>query len=100
MTHYIGTLYFLGRYRPLSVEGDSQHEVMEKLAQHARQAPPEAQDRLMALWLQLNPQYTRQSVEHGYYGASIMETDRHPLDTELWQRVWDSMPPCPGLIYN
>lgn len=100
MTHYIGTLYFLGRYRPLSVEGDTQHEVMEQLAARARQAPSEVQDRLMTLWVNLNARYTHQSVEHGYYGASIIETDRHPLDTELWQRVWNSMPPCPGLIYN
>ena len=100
MTNYIGTLYFLGKYRPLSVEGPTREAVMEQLAVRARQAPPEAQDRLMTLWLSLNARYTTQSVEHGYFGASIMETDRHPLDSELWERVWHSMPPCPGLIYD
>ena len=100
MSNFIGTLYFLGKYRPLSVEGPTREAVMEKLAVRARQAPPEAQDRLMTLWLSLNARYSHQSVEHGSYGASIMETDRHPLDSELWERVWHSMPPCPGLIYD
>ena len=100
MTHYIGTLYFLGRYRPLSVEGDTREAVLEKLAVRARQAPPEVQDRLMTLWLSLDARSSSQSVEHGCYGASILEPDRHPLDSELWERVWLSMPPCPGLIYN
>jgi hypothetical protein len=100
MTHYIGTIYFLGKYRPLSVEGDNLEEIMIDLAIRANQAPPEAQERVMALWQSLDPRASAQSVEHGFYGASWLETDRRPLDTELWQRVWDSMPPCPGLIYN
>ena len=100
MSNFIGTLYFLGKYRPLSVEGPTREAVMEQLAVRARQAPPEAQDRLMALWLSLDAHCSRQSVEHGFYGASILETERRPLDSELWERVWHSMPPCPGLIYD
>jgi hypothetical protein len=100
MTHYIGTIYFLGKYRPLSVEGDNLEEIMIDLAIRANQAPPEAQERVMSLWASLDTRATSQSVEHGYYGASWLETDRHPLDSELWERVWQSMPPCPGLIYN
>lgn len=100
MTHYIGTIYFLGKYRPLSVEGDNLEEIMIDLAIRANHAPPEAQERVMALWASLDPRASRQSVEHGSYGASWLETDRHPLDSELWERVWQSMPPCPGLIYN
>ena len=36
MTHYIGTIYFLGKYRPLSVEGDNLEEVMIELSARAR----------------------------------------------------------------
>jgi len=100
MTHYIGTIYFLGKYRPLSVEGDNLEEIMIDLGIRANHAPPEVQERVMSLWASLDPRAGAQSVEHGSYGASWLQTDRHPLDTELWQRVWDSMPPCPGLIYN
>ena len=100
MSHYIGTIYFLGKYRPLSVEGDNLEEVMIELSTRAREAPREAQERIKDLWLSLDPRYTSQSVEHGSCGVSWVETDRHPLDTELWRRIWDSMPPCPNLIYN
>ena len=100
MTHYIGTIYFLGKYRPLSVEGDTLEEIFERLEQRAQEAPPEARERLHALRMAYDPTAKSQSVEHGFYGASWLETDRHPLDSELWERVWQSMPPCPGLIYN
>lgn len=100
MTHYIGTIYFLGKYRPLSVGGESLEEVMMELSLRAREASQEVQERIKDLWLHSDPRYTRQSVQRGSCGASWMETDRHPLDTELWQRVWDSMPPCPNLIYG
>ena len=100
MTNYIGTIYFLGRYRPLYVEGATAEAVFVQLERRAREAPPEALERLLELRLRYNPRYTSQSTEHGSYGASLLETERHPLDTDLWQRVWESMPPCPGLIYN
>jgi hypothetical protein len=100
MTHYIGTIYFLGKYRPLSVEGESLEEVMVELTYRPQEAPQEVRERVKELWLGSDPRYTRQSVEEGWYGASWIETDRHPLDSELWERVWQSMPPCPNLIYN
>lgn len=100
MAHYIGTLYFLGRYRPLYVEGDTAEEVFTALARRASDAPAETRERLLELRLRYDPASTHQSIEHGTYGASLMETDEHPLPPALWQLVWDSIPPCPGLIYN
>lgn len=100
MSHYIGSLYFLGRYRPLYVSGETVEAVFDQLERRAQQAPPEALERLKALRLSYNPRYSSVSSEHGTYGASILETERHPLDTDLWRAVWQSMPPCPGLIYN
>ena len=69
MTHYIGTIYFLGKYRPLSVEGDNLEEVMIELSTRAREAPQEAQERVKELWLSLDTRYTKQSIERGSYGA-------------------------------
>ena len=96
MAHYIGTIYFLGKYRPLSVEGDNLEEVMIELSSRAREAPQEAQERIKDLWVGIDTQYSKQSIEHGSYGASWMQADRpaFPPDT------WDAMPPCPNLIYN
>ena len=96
MSHYIGTIYFLGKYRPLSVEGDNLEEVMIELSTRAREAPQEAQERIKDLWLSIDTRYSSQHVQHGSYGASWMKADRpaFPHDT------WDSMPPCPNLIYN
>lgn len=96
MTHYIGTLYFLGRYRPLSVEGDTPEEIFERLEQRAQEAPPEARERLHALRMAYDPRYTSQSVEHGCYGACMVEADRPAFEGN----PWESLPPCPGLIYN
>jgi hypothetical protein len=96
MTHYIGTIYFLGKYRPLSVEGDNLEEVMIELSTRAKDAPQEVQERVKTLWLYLDAKYTRQSVEHGSYGAMWMQTDTHPIEPS----TWDFMPPCPNLIYN
>lgn len=96
MTHYIGTIYFLGKYRPLSVEGDNLEEVMIELSTRAREAPQEAQERIKDLWLGIDTRYSKQCVEHGSYGASWVKADRpaFPPDT------WDAMPPCPNLIYG
>ena len=96
MTHYIGTIYFLGKYRPLSVEGDNLEEVMIELTRRAQDAPQEVRERVKDLWLSLSPRYTRQSVEHGSYGACWMEADRPAFQGDPWQ----SFPPCPNLIYN
>jgi hypothetical protein len=93
---FIGTLYFLGRYRPLYVEGDTAEEVFVQLERRALQAPPEALERLQTLRMSYSPRYTSQSAEFGTYGAAVRETDAHPLPPALW----DAMPPCPGLIYN
>jgi hypothetical protein len=96
MTHYIGTIYFLGKYRPLSVEGGNLEEIMIELSTRAREAPQEAQERIKALWLSLDTRYSSQSTEHGSYGARWVAADEpaFPHDT------WDSLPPCPNLIYN
>jgi hypothetical protein len=96
MTHYIGTIYFLGKYRPLSVEGDSLDEVMVELTRRAQEAPEEVRERVKTLWLNSDPRYGGQSNEHGSYGARWVQEDEpaFPHDT------WDSMPPCPNLIYN
>lgn len=96
MTHYIGTIYFLGKYRPLSVEGDNLEEVMIELSARAREAPQEAQELVKELWLGIDPRYTRQSIEHGSYGASWAKADGPPFPPD----TWDAMPPCPNLIYN
>ena len=92
----IGTLYFLGRYRPLHVEGDTAEEVFIELFCRALDGPPEALERLLDLRMSYNARYTRQSIEHGTYGASMLEADAHPLPPALWA----DMPPCPGLIYT
>ena len=96
MTHYIGTIYFLGKYRPLSVEGDNLEEVMIELSTRASQAPQEAQERIKDLWLGIDTRYSKQCIERGSSGASWIQADEpaFPHDT------WDSMPPCPNLIYN
>ena len=96
MTNYIGTIYFLGRYRPLYVEGATAEAVFVQLERRAREAPPEALERLLELRMRYNPRYTSQSIEHGTYGASLLVADAPPLPPA----IWDSMPPCPGLIYN
>ena len=96
MTHYIGTIYFLGSYRPLYVEGDTAEAVFVQMERRAREAPPEALERLLELRMRYNPRYTSQSVEHGTYGACVRMADAPALPPALW----DSMPPCPGLIYN
>jgi hypothetical protein len=96
MTHYIGTIYFLGKYRPLSVEGDSLEEVMVELTYRAQEAPEEVRERVKTLWLTSDTRYTRQSVEHGYYGACWMQADQPAFEGN----PWESMPPCPNLIYN
>lgn len=96
MKHYIGTLYFLGQYRPLSVGGESIEEVFEQLERRAQEGPEEAKIMLHRLRLHYDPKYSRQSFEHGLWGASWVEADRPAFPEETWQ----SMPPCPGLIYN
>lgn len=100
MTHYIGTIYFLGKYRPLSVEGESLDEVMEELTRRAQEAPEEVRERVKTLWLSMDTRYTRQSVEHGSYGASWMRIGQAPTYSESWRNMWDTMPPCPNLIYS
>jgi hypothetical protein len=93
---FIGTLYFLGKYRPLYVEGDTAEEVFIQLERRALQAPPEALERLQTLRMSYSPRYTSQSVQHGTYGASVKQAAKHPFTLS----IWDDMPPCPGLIYN
>ena len=58
MTHYSGKIYFLGKYRPLSVEGDNLVEVMIELSARAREAPQEAQERIKDLWLGIDTRYS------------------------------------------
>jgi len=100
MSHYIGTIYFLGKYRSLSVEGDNLEEVMIELSTRAGQAPQEAQERIEDLWLGIDTRYSKQSVEHGSYGASWMRIGQAPTYSDSWRTMWDTMPPCPNLIYN
>jgi hypothetical protein len=96
MTHYIGTIYFLGKYRPLFVEGDNLEEIMIELSTRSQEAPEEVRERVKELWLGIDPRNAGHSIEHGSYGASWIKADEpaFPHDT------WDSMPPCPNLIYN
>jgi hypothetical protein len=96
MTHYIGTIYFLGKYRPLSVEGDNLEEVMIELTRRAQEAPQEVRERVKELWLGSDCGYGGQSIERGSYGASWIQADRPPFPPD----TWDAMPPCPNLIYN
>jgi type VI protein secretion system component VasF len=96
MTHYIGTIYFLGKYRPLSVEGDNLEEVMIELSARAREAPQEAQERIKDLWLGIDTRYSSQCTQLGTYGASWRKADRSSFPPD----AWDTMPPCPNLIYN
>jgi len=96
MTHYIGTIYFLGRYRPLSVEGDNLEEVMIELSARAREAPQEVQERIKDLWLGIDTRNAAHSVQHGSYGACWMKADKPPFPPD----TWDWMEPCPNLIYN
>ena len=100
MTHYIGTIYFLGKYRPLSVEGANLEEVMIELSTRAREAPQEAQERIKDLWLSLDTRYSKQCTELGSYGASWMRIGQAPTYSDSWRTMWDTMPPCPNLIYN
>ncbi len=96
MTKYIAGLYFLGRYRPLYAEGETLEEAFEQLEQRAKEGPEEALIMLHRLRLHTNTGYSRQSVEHGLWGASWIEADRLALPAD----TWNGMPPCPGLIYN
>ena len=96
MTNYIGTIYFLGKYRPLYVEGATAEAVFLQLERRAREAPPEALERLLELRMRYNPRYTSQNTEYGSYGAALFIADAPSFPPA----IWESMPPCPGLIYN
>lgn len=95
MTAYTGAVYFLGKYRPLIVSGDSLEDIIRQLSYRAREAPREVRERIDALWWGLDTRCARQSVEHGTYGASWV-IGPPAIDPA----TWDSLPPCPGLIYN
>jgi type VI protein secretion system component VasF len=96
MTHYIGTIYFLGKYRPLSVEGDNLEEVIIELSERAREAPQEVRERIKDLWLGIDTRNAAHSVQYGSYGAAWMKADKPPFPPD----TWDWMEPCPNLIYN
>lgn len=98
MTRYLGTLYFLGQYRPLYVTADSPEELLVEMSFRAQEAPEELRERIASLWRATvaDGNCIGRSVEHGCYGASWREGDRPAIDPSLWE----PMPPCPGLIYN
>jgi hypothetical protein len=73
---------------------------MIELSTRAREAPQEAQERIKDLWLSLDTRYSKQCTELGSYGASWMRIGQAPTYSDSWRTMWDTMPPCPNLIYN
>lgn len=98
---YTGSVYFLGKYRPLYIEDDSIAKVKIRLSRAIQDTPPDLRQ-----WLSDHiSESFRNFSAYGYESVSVDHCDRGvgirkgPHDNFL-ARVIAQLPDCPGLDYN
>lgn len=98
-TTYTASAYFLGKYRPVYVTGDTPTQALARLAERIADAPDALRDRLRSVWdmTTLNGwgHCTATTSEYGTYGVSW----REGLTWEPLAAIVADMPPCPGVRY-
>jgi hypothetical protein len=96
---YTASAYFLGKYRPLYVVGETPTEALAKLASRIADAPDALRDRLASVWdiTALNGwgHCTATTSEYGTYGVSW----REGASWEPLAAIVASLPECPGVHY-
>lgn len=98
-TIYTASAYFLGKYRPLYVTGETPTMALARLAERIADAPPELRERLASVWDMTTTNgwgaCTATTSEHGCYGVSWREgTTWEPLAA-----IVANLPDCPGVRY-
>ena len=96
---YTASAYFLGKYRPLYVTGETPTQALARLAERIADAPNDLRARLESVWesTTLNGWggCTACSSEYGQYGVSWREgTTWEPLVA-----IVANLPDCPGVRY-
>jgi hypothetical protein len=96
---YTATAYFLGKYRPLYVTGETPTQALALLADRIADAPAPLRERLESVWDMTTrngwSRCTATTSEHGTYGVSWRQG-------ELWAalaQVVADLPACPGVRY-
>ena len=101
MQTYTCTLYFLGKFRPLSIEDTSPARVKIRVAHAIQNTAPELRDWLSNASAKVFSDFSRM----GYSSISHDHCDRGlalragPHDPWL-DRIVAELPECPGLNYN
>ena len=96
---YTATAYFLGKYRPLYVTGETPTQALALLADRIADAPAPLRERLESVWDMTTRNgwsaCTATTSEHGTYGVSWRQGEPWAA---LAQVVAD-LPACPGVRY-
>ena len=98
-TTYTASAYFLGKYRPVYVTGDTPTQALARLAERIADAPDALRDRLQSVWDMTTRNgwghCTATTSEYGTYGVSW----REGLTWEPLAAIVADMPECPGVRY-
>ena len=96
---YTASAYFLGKYRPVYVTGETPTQALARLAERIADAPDVLRDRLQSVWdmTTLNGwgHCTATTSEYGTYGVSW----RKGLSWEPLAEMVLNLPECPGVRY-
>ena len=96
---YTASAYFLGKYRPLYVTGDTPAMALARLAERIADAPPALLDRLESVWDMTTRNgwghCTATTSEYGAYGVSW----RKGVTWEPLAAIVANLPDCPGVRY-
>lgn len=96
---YTATAYFLGKYRPLYVTGDTPTQALARLAERIADAPDALQEHFQSVWdtTTLNgwSRCTAFSSQYGNYGVQWHEGSAW----EVLVAITADMPECPGVRY-
>jgi hypothetical protein len=97
---YTAQIYFLGKYRPLTIEDTSPARIKIRLSHAIEQTEPELRewiaDHLIQVIKGIAQGYASQSIDHSDRGVSLRVG---PHDRWL-DHITAKMPECPGLNYN
>ncbi len=104
MTIHSGSVYFLGKYRPLYVEGDTIEEVAAKL----RSSIQRVKDAYLQRWLIQRIREGQDAMTRGSSSVSSWSADHYDRGVSFATRAHDpfldkttaAMAPCPGLDYS
>ena len=96
---YTASAFFLGKYRPIYVNGETPTQALARLAERIADGPTELRERLQSVWDMTTTNgwggCTATTSEYGCYGVSW----REGATWDALAGIVSDLPACPGVKY-